>query len=50
VAKLVLVDARAEELIWRGLLFLGFGGAFLVLAYYFQNRIRRGPTHGGRPA
>ena len=36
VAKLFLVDLAQLETIWRILLFLGFGGVFLVLGYYFQ--------------
>jgi len=36
VAKLFLVDLARLETIWRILLFLGFGGVFLVLGYYFQ--------------
>ncbi len=36
VAKLFLVDLTALEAIWRILLFLGFGGLFLFLSYYFR--------------
>lgn len=36
VAKLFLVDLARLEGIWRVLLFLGFGGLFLVLSYYFR--------------
>ena len=36
VAKLFLIDLARLETIWRILLFLGFGGVFLVLGYYFQ--------------
>ena len=36
VVKLFLVDLARLEAIWRILLFLGFGGLFLVLSYYFQ--------------
>jgi hypothetical protein len=50
IGKLLLVDMGAVETIWRILLFIGFGGAFLVVSYYVQNLIRRGPTHGGKPA
>jgi uncharacterized membrane protein len=35
VAKLILVDLTLDE-VWRILLFLGFGGLFLVISYYFQ--------------
>ena len=37
VGKLFLVDLAKLETIWRILLFLGFGGVFLVLSYYFQD-------------
>ena len=37
VGKLFLVDLVMLEAIWRILLFLGFGGGFLVISYYFQN-------------
>ncbi len=36
VAKLLLVDLERLEAIWRIILFMGFGGAFLLLSYYFQ--------------
>jgi uncharacterized membrane protein len=36
VGKLFLVDLAEVETIWRVLLFLGFGGLFLLLSYYFQ--------------
>ncbi|NIT61360.1 MAG: DUF2339 domain-containing protein [Aliifodinibius sp.] len=36
VGKLFIVDLAELETIWRVLLFLGFGGLFLVLSYYFQ--------------
>jgi len=36
VGKLFLVDLAELETIWRVLLFLGFGGLFLVLSYYFR--------------
>jgi hypothetical protein len=42
VAKLFLVDLASLDPVWRILLFLGFGGAFLVLSYFFQNSIRKG--------
>ena len=41
VGKLFLVDLARLEAIWRILLFLGFGGLFLVLSYYFQARWKR---------
>jgi uncharacterized membrane protein len=37
VAKLILVDLRQVEAIWRILLFLGFGGVFLAIGYYFRS-------------
>jgi hypothetical protein len=36
VAKLLLVDLISLDAMWRILLFLGFGGIFLVLSYYLQ--------------
>lgn len=36
VGKLFLVDLAELETIWRVLLFLGFGGLFLILSYYFR--------------
>jgi Predicted membrane protein (DUF2339) len=36
VAKLLLVDLINLDAVWRILLFLGFGGIFLVLSYYLQ--------------
>jgi len=36
VAKLFLVDLSQLEAIWRILLFIGFGAAFLLLGYYWQ--------------
>jgi uncharacterized membrane protein len=36
VAKLLLVDLISLDAVWRILLFLGFGGIFLVLSYYLQ--------------
>ena len=41
VGKLFLVDLARLEAIWRILFFLGFGGLFLVLSYYFQARWKR---------
>lgn len=40
VAKLFLIDLVAVDPLWRVLLFLGFGGAFLGLSYVLQNAIR----------
>lgn len=37
VAKLFLVDLARLEAIWRILLFMGFGGIFLVLSYFYQS-------------
>lgn len=37
VGKLFLVDLAELETIWRVLLFMGFGGLFLLLSYYFQS-------------
>ena len=37
VAKLFWVDLAAVKAIWRVLLFIGFGGGFLALSYYFQS-------------
>jgi uncharacterized membrane protein len=42
VGKLLLVDLAELKAIWRILLFLGFGGLFLVLSYYFQALWKRG--------
>lgn len=36
VGKLFFVDLANLETIWRVLLFLGFGGLFLVISYYFR--------------
>ena len=36
VIKLFLVDLAQLEALWRILLFLGFGGVFLILGYYLQ--------------
>jgi hypothetical protein len=35
VAKLFLVDLESVRAIWRVLLFIGFGGVFLALSYWF---------------
>lgn len=37
VGKLFLVDLAQLETIWRILLFLGFGGVFLTVSYYFRS-------------
>ena len=37
VGKLFVVDLAEVETMWRILLFVGFGGIFLVLSYYFQH-------------
>ncbi len=37
VGKLFLIDLAALEVLWRILLFMGFGGLFLFLSYYFRN-------------
>ena len=42
VGKLFLWDLSGVEAIWRVLLFLGFGGLFLVLSYYLQSLWRGG--------
>ncbi|HET7269548.1 MAG TPA: DUF2339 domain-containing protein [Rubrobacter sp.] len=46
VAKLLLVDLISLDAVWRILLFLGFGGIFLVLSYYLQAlwRAKSGPS------
>ena len=36
VGKLFIVDLAQLKAIWRILLFLGFGGVFLIISYYFQ--------------
>jgi hypothetical protein len=46
VAKLFLVDLAELEAFWRVLIFLGIGGLFLVLSYYFQNVMKRTPRLG----
>lgn len=35
VAKLFVIDLRSLPAIWRVLLFIGFGGVFLALSYWF---------------
>lgn len=39
--KLFLVDLQYLEAVWRILLFLGFGGLFLLLSYFFQGVSKR---------
>lgn len=46
VGKLFIVDLARIETIWRILLFLGFGGIFLLLSYYFR-ALWKPPTHTG---
>ncbi|HUU28822.1 MAG TPA: DUF2339 domain-containing protein [archaeon] len=46
VGKLFLVDLRMLEAIWRILLFLCFGGLFLVLSYYFRVLWKASPEPG----
>ena len=50
VGKLFLVDLAGVEAVWRIMLFLGFGGLFLVLSYYLQHlwRPRGGGSGNGR--
>ncbi len=36
VGKLFIVDLSELQTIWRVLLFMGFGGLFLLLSYYFR--------------
>jgi hypothetical protein len=43
LGKLFLVDLAAIDPLWRVLLFLGFGGMFLWLSYFFQNAISGKP-------
>lgn len=44
VGKLFMIDFAEVETMWRILLFIGFGGIFLVLSYYFQHLWRRPRT------
>lgn len=37
VAKLILFDLAQLEAVWRVLLFMGFGGLFLVISYYTRS-------------
>jgi uncharacterized membrane protein len=41
VGKLFVVDLAELETVWRILLFMGFGGIFLVLSYNFQHLWKR---------
>lgn len=43
VGKLFLIDLSTLQAIWRILLFLGFGGVFLTLSYFFQALWRQTP-------
>jgi uncharacterized membrane protein len=47
VGKLFLVDLAWVGAVWRILLFLGFGGLFLLLSYYLQSLWRPGESGGG---
>ncbi|MCW9706952.1 DUF2339 domain-containing protein [Fodinibius salsisoli] len=38
VAKLFLVDLAQLQALWRILLFIGFGGALILLGYYLQSK------------
>jgi len=46
IGKLFLVDLARLKMIWRILLFMGFGGVFLVLSYYFQSMWKGRPDNG----
>ena len=48
VGKLFMVDLARLEAIWRILLFLGFGGVFLALSYFFQSLWRNESTSTGK--
>jgi hypothetical protein len=45
IIKLFLIDLSALDPLWRVLLFMGFGGIFLLLSYFFQNAMggKQGP-------
>ncbi len=43
VGKLFMVDLAKLETIWRVLLFMGFGGIFLAISYYFQSLWKGAP-------
>jgi hypothetical protein len=51
VGKLFLVDLAGVEAVWRILLFMGFGGLFLVLSYYLPHlwKPNAGTGGGGSP-
>lgn len=49
VGKLFLVDLTALDPLWRVLLFIGFGGVFLLLSYFFQNVVRGKPGQDSTP-
>lgn len=48
-AKLFLVDLAALEAIWRVMLFVGVGGAFLFLSYALQTWRRSQPAEDAEP-
>ncbi len=48
IGKLFLIDLARVEAIWRILLFLGFGGLFLLLSYYFQALWKPGSAPGDK--
>jgi len=43
VLKLFLVDLARLEMIWRVIVFTGFGGGFLLLSYFFRSLWRTDP-------
>ena len=49
VAKLFLWDLAALDPLWRILLFLGFGGLFLLLSYHLRNLWNPREDDGARP-
>jgi uncharacterized membrane protein len=49
VAKLFIVDLSAVDPLWRVLLFLGFGGVFLLVSYFFQVSTTGKPGIGSGP-
>lgn len=46
-AKLFLIDLQYVDAIWRILLFLGFGGFFLLFSYFFQGAVERDARNSG---
>lgn len=50
VGKLVLVDLVWVSAVWRILLFLGFGGLFLILSYYLQVLWKTGAGSSREPS